>query len=59
MTYCTCGMSGSVWCAGLNCYAVEEEENDDVCLHGRAFDEICIDCCPEDDDGSFDGDEWS
>ena len=31
----------------------------DVCSHGKGFDEICVECCPEDDDGSFTGDEWS
>lgn len=31
----------------------------DVCVHGKPFDVICVDCCPEDDDGSFEGDEWS
>lgn len=31
----------------------------DVCVHGRPFDVICVDCCPEDDDGSDTGDEWS
>lgn len=37
----------------------EEHPDPDVCVHGRGFDEICVDCCPEDDDGSFEGDEWS
>ena len=31
----------------------------DVCVHGKPFDVICVECCPEDDDGSFTGDEWS
>ena len=31
----------------------------DVCVHGKGFDVICVECCPEDDDGSFTGDEWS
>jgi len=40
--------------------SVEEEDFEpDVCVHGRGFDEICVECCPEDDDGSFTGDEWS
>lgn len=34
-------------------------EPDDVCIHGKGFDVICVECCPEDDDGSFEGDEWS
>lgn len=34
-------------------------EASDVCLHGKSFSEICVDCCPEDGDGSWDGDEWS
>lgn len=34
-------------------------DDDDVCTHGRPFDVICVECCPEDDDGSFTGDEWS
>lgn len=61
MTYCTCGMSGSVYCAGANCYAnsVEDDEAGDVCEHGRGFDEICVQCCPEDDDGSETGEDWS
>ncbi len=36
-----------------------DEQELDVCVHGRGFDEICVECCPEDDDGSFTGDEWS
>lgn len=60
MTYCHCGMSGSVWCAGANCYAHDVEEHDpDVCVHGKGFSEFCVECCPEDDDGSFTGDEWT
>lgn len=31
----------------------------DVCVHGRSFDVICVECCPEDDDGSDTGDDWS
>jgi hypothetical protein len=44
------------------CYhdlTAEEDSESDVCSHGKGFDEICVDCCPEDDDGSFTGDEWS
>lgn len=60
MRYCNCGGSGSVYCPGANCCApVEEDEAGDVCVHGRGFDQICVECCPEDDDGSFTGDEWS
>jgi hypothetical protein len=33
--------------------------DEDVCVHGKTFDVICVECCPEDDDGSFTGDEWS
>ena len=39
--------------------AEEDEREPDVCAHGKGFDEICVECCPEDDDGSFTGDEWS
>lgn len=37
----------------------EEENCPDVCIHGKGFDVICVECCPEDADGSCDGDEWS
>lgn len=37
----------------------EEDFEPDVCVHGKCFDVICVECCPEDDDGSFTGDEWS
>ena len=43
-------------------YETTEElgwDDPDVCIHGKGFDEICVLCCPEDDDGSFTGDEWS
>lgn len=60
MKYCTCGASGSVYCPGSEyCCMDEASDTPDVCVHGRAFDEICVECCPEDDDGSFTGDEWS
>ena len=31
----------------------------DLCVHGKSFDVICVECCPEDDDGSFTGDDWT
>lgn len=37
----------------------EELEPFDGCCHGKGWDEICVECCPEDDDGSYTGDEWS
>lgn len=39
--------------------AEEDDREPDVCAHGIGFDQICVECCPEDDDGSFTGDEWS
>lgn len=35
------------------------DNDEDVCVHGKPFYVICVQCCPEDDDGSFTGDEWS
>jgi hypothetical protein len=35
------------------------ENGVDLCVHGKPFSVICVQCCPEDDDGSFTGDEWS
>jgi hypothetical protein len=44
----------------LNTVDLEDDACEpDVCTHGRGFDETCVECCPEDDDGSFTGDEWS
>jgi hypothetical protein len=44
----------------LNTVDLEDDACEpDVCEHGKGFDEICVECCPEDDDGSFTGDEWS
>ncbi len=37
----------------------DEHPDPDVCSHGKGFDEVCVECCAEDDDGSFEGDEWS
>lgn len=37
----------------------DEHPMPDVCVHGRGFDQICVQCCPEDDDGSEDGEDWS
>ena len=42
----------------------EQEDHESVlqadeCVHGKPWDVICVQCCPEDDDGSFEGDEWS
>ena len=31
----------------------------DLCIHGKSSDVICVECWPENDDGSFTGDEWS
>jgi hypothetical protein len=46
--------------APLNTVDLEDDACEpDVCTHGRGFDETCVECCPEDDDGSFTGDEWS
>ena len=36
-----------------------DDDSADLCIHGKPFDVICVECCPEDDDGSFEGDEWS
>lgn len=37
----------------------DDDYEGDLCSHGKSFSEICVQCCPEDDDGSFTGDEWS
>lgn len=37
----------------------DEHPMPDVCEHGRSFDQICVQCCPEDDDGSETGEDWS
>lgn len=48
MMYCHCGMTGSVYCAGANCYALDVEELDPlVCIHGTGVGEHCVECCPE------------
>ena len=26
----------------------------DTCIHGTGWDEVCVECCPEDDDGLID-----
>ena len=28
----------------------DEDQEPDVCVHGRGWDETCVDCCPEDVD---------
>ena len=38
---------------------IDDDDAMDVCVHGKPFSSICVECCPEDDDGSFEGDEWS
>lgn len=46
----------------LNASDLEDDACDDaadLCVHGKSFSEVCVQCCPEDDDGSFEGDEWS
>lgn len=50
-----CGFPIPWWAESVD----EEDDAPDVCVHGRGFDVICVECCPEDDDGSFEGDEWS
>lgn len=37
----------------------DEQFEPDVCIHGRGWDVICVQCCPEDDDGSETGEDWS
>lgn len=33
---------------------LDDDCEPDVCTHGRGFDEVCVECCPEDDDGLLD-----
>lgn len=35
------------------------DDAEDVCAHGRGWDQVCVMCCPEDDDGSETGEDWS
>lgn len=45
-----CAVSGKSCTCNPRC---EDEDADlDVCVHGRPFDSICVECCPEDDDGT-------
>lgn len=33
---------------------LDNDADADVCVHGIGFDEVCVECCPEDDDGLID-----
>ena len=35
------------------------DNDEDCCVHGKSFSVICVECRPEDKDGSLCGDEWS